>query len=148
MFHLLPFPFLPSIKHIIVVSLPCSSLGHSECKKDRTHTRPSNHYTKEGKVQCSKIYYQGATRARKVHDQKIYDLYYPGAFEIHLHLINDKHMYLCTCSSHLHTVYTQSCVLITALKLLNLIVECLVLRECDLYDGILYNNANGIVYTV
>ena len=63
------------------------------------------------------------------HDQKIYDLYYPGAFEIHLHLINDKHMYLCTCSSHLHTVYTQSCVLITALKLFKLIVECLVLGK-------------------
>ena len=147
MFHLLPFPFLPSIKHIIVVSLPCSSLGHSECKKEHTLDHPVIIQKKE-KVQCSKIYYQGATRARKVHDQKIYDLYYPGAFEIHLHLINDKHMYLCMCSSHLHTVYTQSCVLITALKLFKLIVECLVLGGCYLYDGILYSNANGIMYTV
>lgn len=95
-------------------------------------------------MQCSKIYYQGATWARKVHDQKIHDPYYPGAFEIDLHLISDKHMYLCTCSSHLHTVYTQSCVLITALKLFKLIVECLVMRECYLYDGILYSHANGI----
>lgn len=41
----------------IVVSLPCSSLGHSECKKDRTHTRPSSHSLHKGRKKCTALKY-------------------------------------------------------------------------------------------
>lgn len=43
---------------------------------------------------------KGQHEVRKLNDQEIYDLYYTG---IHLHFINNEHMYLCL-HSHICTL--------------------------------------------
>lgn len=53
-------------------------------------------------------------------------------------------MYLCMCSSHLHTcVHTVMCAHYCLKTFFQLIVECLVFWGY-LYNGILYNNENSI----
>lgn len=135
----LPFPFVTSAEHVIIVCLLHSRHGHSEYEEEqKTHSKPSNHYTKEGKITMFRSIIKRQHWVRKVNDEEICYLYYTWVFEIHLHLSTIN---TCTCAcTHIHTVsYTQPHVLITALFFFLSIIEWLYFGGY-LYNGILYTN--------
>lgn len=113
----LSFLFFPSIKHVIIASLPCSSPGHAEHEQEpEVHSRPSTHYTKEGEITVFWNTMKGQHEARKAYDQEIYDVHYTG---IRLPFINKEHMYLCL-HSHVCTLASpRTCIHACSLMPLN-----------------------------
>lgn len=58
---------------------------------------------KKEKKSVFKSIMKGQHGARKVYDQEIYDLFYPGVSRIHLHFIHNQHVSMCMSSPPLCT---------------------------------------------